>query len=65
MREVVDLPEATEPATPMMNGILLSSAPRNRVVTRCSRLRRLDIERDEAAERQVDFLGLLPARSGR
>ena len=36
MREVVDLPEATEPATPMMNGTLRSSVPRKRVETRCT-----------------------------
>ena len=31
-----ELPEATEPATPMMNGICVSSVPRKRVETRCT-----------------------------
>ena len=57
MREVVDFPTATEPATPMMKGDLASSALRKRVDTVYG-LRRLDIER-EAAQRQVDLLGLV------
>ncbi len=36
-RAVVDLPTATEPATPMMYGILASSVPRKRCCARNSR----------------------------
>ena len=34
-REVVDLPTATEPATPMTNGVRSVRSPRNVVVTWC------------------------------
>ncbi len=35
MRAVVDFPTATEPATPMMNGVLAGRSPRKSVVMRC------------------------------
>jgi hypothetical protein len=34
-RATVDLPTATEPATPITNGVLLVRAPRNSVVSWC------------------------------
>jgi hypothetical protein len=35
MRAVVDLPTATEPATPMTKGVLAGLSPRKSLVIRC------------------------------
>ena len=53
-RAVVDLPTATDPATPMRYGTLPSSAPEEALRRLEQPLRRRDIEGQQARQRQID-----------
>ena len=58
-RAVVDLPTATEPATPMMYGTLASSRAEEALLRPEQPLRGRDIDREQPRQRQIDLLDLL------
>ena len=58
-RAVVDLPTATEPATPITNGVRCGCvAAGTSLVARCSAPAPRDVEVEQPAERQVDLAHL-------
>ena len=57
-RAVVDLPTATDPATPMTNGVPPTSSRRNVLDAACSAAGRLDVQVEQPGDRSVDDVDL-------
>ena len=58
-RAIVDLPTATEPATPMTNGVRWVCSPRNVVVRRAAGRRASTYRLQQPGQRQVDLADLV------